>query len=81
MSLEYYTTRYGKTPERVFLCGGTAKIPRLDEFLSRELGLPVVVADPISNVRVTAPGVSAQYLKEISPLLPVCIGLAIRDML
>lgn len=81
MSLDYYTTRYGKTPERVFLCGGTAKIPRLDEFLSRELGLPVVVADPIKNVRVTAPGVSEQYLKEISPLLPVCIGLAIRDML
>ncbi len=81
MSLEYYTTRYSKTPERLYLCGGTAKIPKLDEYLSRELGLPVVVADPIKNVPVAAPGVSPQYLNEISPLLPVCIGLAIRDML
>ena len=68
-------------PERVYLCGGTAKIPRLDEFLSRELGLPVVVADPVKNLPVQAAGASPQYLNEISPLLPVCIGLAIRDMI
>ena len=81
MSLEYYTNRYSKTPERLYLCGGTAKIPKLDEFLSKELGLPVVVADPIKNLPVVAPGVSPQYLNEISPLLPICIGLAIRDMI
>ena len=81
MSLEYYSNRYSKMPERVYLCGGTAKIPKLDEFLSRELGLPVVVADPIKNLPVRVPGASPQYLSEISPLLPVCIGLAVRDMI
>lgn len=81
MSLEYYSNRYSKMPERVYLCGGTAKMPKLDQFLSRELGLPVVIADPIKNLPVQMPGASPQYLNEISPLLAVCIGLAIRDMI
>jgi len=81
MSLDYYQNRYAKMPERVYLCGGTAKMPRLDEYLSRELGLPVVVADPIKNMPIHVPGASPQYLNEISPLLCVCMGLAIRDMI
>ena len=80
-SLEYYSTRYSKMPSRVYLCGGTAKMPKLDEFLSRELGITVVVADPLKNIRVNVPAASSQYLKEIAPLLPVSIGLAIRDMI
>ena len=80
-SLEYYSTKYSKTPSRVFLCGGTAKMPKLDEFLSRELGVPVEVADPLKNIRVNVTGASHQYLKEISPLFSVSIGLAIRDMI
>lgn len=81
MSFEYYTNRYSKMPEQVYLCGGTAKMPKLDEFLSRELGMPVAVADPIKNLPVHVPGASPQYLNEISPLLCVCIGLAVRDMI
>ena len=81
MSLDYYSNRYSKMPERMYLCGGTAKMPKLDEFLSRELGLPVEVADPIKNLAVRIPAASPQYLNEISPLLSVCIGLAIRDMI
>ncbi len=80
-SIEYYSTRYGKMPERVLLCGGTAKMPHLDEFLSRELGIPVEVADPWKNLQVSVASVSAQYLKEISPMFPVAVGLAIRDMI
>lgn len=81
MSLEYYSNRYSKMPEQVYLCGGTAKMPKLDEFLSHELGLPVTVADPVKNLPLNVPGASPQYLNEISPLLCVCIGLAVRDMI
>ena len=80
-SLDYYYVNNSKMPERIFLCGGTAKMPRLDEFLSRELGVPVEVADPTKNLAVKTPGYSAQYLREISPLFSVSIGLAIRDMI
>lgn len=80
-SLEYFVNRYSKMPERVILCGGTAKMPRLAEFLSNELGVPVEVADPLKNLRSSVPGASDQYLKEVSPLFAVSIGLAIRDMI
>ena len=79
-SLEYYSSRYNKTPERIFLCGGTAKIPHLDEFLSQELGAKVEVGDPVANLNVKVASASNRYLHEISPMLAVSIGLAIRDM-
>ena len=80
-SLEYYSNRYSQVPERIFLCGGTAKMPHLDEFLTRELGVPVEVADPIKNLNTKIAGMSDRYMKEVAPMFSVSIGLAIRDMI
>jgi len=80
-SLDYYSTRYQNRPEQIFLCGGTAKMHDLDKFLASELGIPAQVADPIANLIVDCPKYSPQYLSEVSPLFPVSIGLAIREML
>lgn len=80
-SIDYYNTRYSQMPRRVFLCGGTAKIPHLDEFLSEQLGIPVEVANPVKNLNVKVTGVSDRYIHEISPMFSVCVGLAIRDMI
>ncbi len=79
-SLEYYSSRYSQMPQRIFLSGGTAKMPNLGEFLNRELGVQVDVADPLKNLKVNIPGASERYLKEMSPLFAISIGLAIRDM-
>lgn len=80
-SIDYYTTRYQIRPEQVFLCGGTARMHNLDKFLANELGIPVVVADPTANLTVQCPSYTPDYLREVSPLFPVSIGLAIREML
>jgi type IV pilus assembly protein PilM len=80
-SIEYYRTKSQAPLEKIFITGGTAKIPNLDKFLTNELGLPVEVADPIGNVPVNSGKYSEQYLKEVSPLFTVSVGLAIRDML
>lgn len=80
-SLEYYSSKYQKVPHKVYLCGGSARIPNLDKFLSNELGVPVAVADPVRKLRVKAPMVSPPALRDMSPSMSVCIGLAIRDML
>lgn len=81
LSLDYYRTRYQNQPEAILLSGGTARLPNLDKFLTNELGVPVVVADPFGNVTVTSQRYPAQYLSELSPLFTVSIGLAVRDML
>ena len=80
-SIDYYATRYQNRPEQIFLCGGTAKMRGLDTFLANELGIPVQVGDPLANFTVNCPKHSSQYLNEVAPLFPICIGLAIRDML
>jgi type IV pilus assembly protein PilM len=80
-SLDYYTTRYQSRPEQIFLCGGTARMRNLDQFLANELGIPVQVADPMANLAVQCPKYTPQYLREVSPIFPVSIGLAIREML
>ncbi len=80
-SLEYYSTRYSQMPQRLLLCGGTAKMPNLAEFLSEQLGIPVEVANPIKNLKIKVTNFSDQYLSEIAPMFPVAIGLAIRDMI
>lgn len=80
-SLDYYGTKYANPPQRIFLCGGTAKMPKLDEFLTKELGIKCEVADPMKNLNVNVPAASPQYTKDISPLFSVSIGLAIREMI
>jgi Tfp pilus assembly PilM family ATPase len=56
-------------------------MPHLDEYLSQELGAPVEVGDPLKSLNVKVTSLSDRYIKEVSPLFSVCVGLAIRDMI
>jgi type IV pilus assembly protein PilM len=79
-SIEYYRSQSGVAVERMLICGGTAKLPGLAQFLSDQLGLAVEVADPMRNVTVIAK-TDATYLSEVSPVFPVSLGLAVREMI
>jgi type IV pilus assembly protein PilM len=79
-SVEYYRSQSGANVDRILICGGTAKLPGLAPFLSAQLGAPVEVADPMRNVTVVAKA-DAAYLHEVSPVFPVSLGLAVREML
>jgi len=81
-SLDYYRSRSREgVVHRLILCGGMARLKNLAPFLSRELGIPVEVADPLNHLEVAVRNVSREKLQELAPLLPVAIGLAIRDMI
>lgn len=80
-SLDYYRSRgEGAGVQRLILCGGTASLPGLDQFLSAQLGLPVQLANPLVNVQIP-PRVDPDYAAEIAPIFPVSLGLAVREML
>jgi type IV pilus assembly protein PilM len=79
-SLDYYRNNTGQGAERMILCGGTAKLPGLERFLGEQLGIPVEVGDPMSNVTVAAKTEPA-YLADVSPIFSVSLGLAVREML
>jgi type IV pilus assembly protein PilM len=80
-SLEYYTSRFQNQPDRIMLCGGTARLKDLDKLLQNELGIPVVIANPLENITVFSRSLSQDYLQEVAAVFPVGIGLAIRDLI
>lgn len=78
-SFEYVRTRAEEMQiERMIVSGGGALIRDIDKFFSRELGIPVEICDPLKGMKLN-PRLSPAYLGEISPLLSVAIGSAIRD--
>jgi len=80
-SLEYYRGRSadGRIDE-ILLCGGTARMKKLDQFLTSELGVPTRVANPFQYARVASQRYSSEYLEDMASSFPVAIGLAARDM-
>jgi type IV pilus assembly protein PilM len=81
-SLEYYRGRSvdGRIDE-ILLCGGTARLKGLAEFLQAELGIPARVADPFAYATVISKGYSPEYLEQIAPVFAVAVGLAARDLI
>jgi type IV pilus assembly protein PilM len=79
-SLDFYANRFPQARvEKVLAFGGTSRLPHFDVFLTNELGVPVELADPLR--RLEAGGGADSTLKAVSPLLPIAVGMGIRDML
>ncbi len=79
-SLEYHRSRTrGRGVDRILLCGGTANLHGLDQFLDTELQVPVTVANPLSNVKVSTKQFDPSYLDSIAPIFAVALGLAERE--
>ncbi|MHB9024484.1 MAG: type IV pilus assembly protein PilM [Armatimonadota bacterium] len=81
-SLEYYSSREPDTPvQRILLYGGTSRMPNLAEFIRQEVGVEVVAADPLRMLDIAPVRLPEEYLQELAPALPICIGLGLRDMI
>lgn len=81
-SFEYFTSREPETPiDRVLIYGGTSRLPHIIEFIQQELGIEVQQADPLTALDLTQFRQPTDYLKDLAPALPICIGLGLRDML
>jgi len=63
---------------RLWLTGGGGRIPGLNKVLADRLRLPVELANPLARLRVADGVFSTVGVDEISPLLMLPIGLALR---
>lgn len=78
-SFEYVRTRAGEMEiEKMIVSGGGALIKNIDKFFQQELAIPVEIGDSLKGMKIN-PRLSPLYLRELSPLLAIAIGLAIRD--
>jgi type IV pilus assembly protein PilM len=80
-SLDFYRRGHrNEEIDRIMLSGGTAAIPGLAAFIGGELGLPVEVANPFEHVAMDDDAVSEAFLRDVSPMCVIAVGLAMRDM-
>lgn len=68
----------GKPVQRVAVGGGTANLRSLDQYLERELGLPVEVIDPLRNIGFAGNEGERSKLETTRNLLGVSVGLGLR---
>ncbi len=65
--------------DRIVLSGGGAHVPGLKECLAESYGVPAEVADPLGNLDYAADLFGEAEPADLSPLLTVCVGLALRE--
>ncbi len=64
--------------ERIFCCGGGARVPGLTDVLAQRLNIPVEVANPIQRLSVKDGVFEMVNVDEVAPLLMLATGLALR---
>jgi len=79
-SLDFYAaTSADAHLARIFLSGGSAKIPALVKTIERRTSVPVEVCNPFRNLDISSRGFDPEYLKGVAPMAAVSVGLALRS--
>jgi type IV pilus assembly protein PilM len=76
-SFDYYESQNTFNVIKIFLSGGTSRIPGLKEMLAGSLGIEVETWDPFKQIKISD-GIDTQRLNEFSSQFNVAVGLALR---
>jgi len=74
----FRATAAGEHIERIYLAGGSSKVPGLIEALRQEFSLPVEVMNPFQKVEPPV-GAGAELVEQNAAQLAVAVGLALRS--
>jgi type IV pilus assembly protein PilM len=69
----------GEHIEKIYLAGGSARVPGLVEALRQEFSMPVELLNPFQKITAPAEGPAAQLVEENAGQLAVAVGLALRS--
>ena len=69
----------GEHIEKIYLAGGSAKVPGLMEALRQEFSMPVELLNPFQRVVPPADGPGAELVEQNPGQLAVAVGLALRS--
>ncbi len=80
-ALDFLATTYpDETIQRVFLSGGSSRIPGFQKYLEMETGIPVEMLNPFSNLVINEKKFDTRYLSYMAPQAAVAVGLALRSI-
>jgi type IV pilus assembly protein PilM len=76
----FRATAAGEHIERVYLAGGSSKVPGLIEALRQEFSLPVEILNPFQRINAeSVQGGEAEIIDQNAGQLAVAVGLALRS--
>ncbi len=78
-SMDFYaaSSARGKV-SRIFLMGGSSKIPTLSNIIESKLDLPVEIVNPFKEIEINQNKFSYEQIQEVAPSAAVAVGLAMR---
>ncbi|MSP72218.1 MAG: type IV pilus assembly protein PilM [Myxococcales bacterium] len=78
-SLDFYlaTSSEGRM-SRIYLSGGSSKVPALARTLENRIGVPCELVDPFRGIQIDSKLFNLDYINEIRPLATVAVGLGLR---
>ena len=77
-SINFYRSQQGgSAPVRMYLTGGTALLPQIDQFFAESLGIEVAYFNPFETIAVS-PKLDASALEADGALLAATAGLAVH---
>jgi len=78
-SLDYHTTSAVESQyDKIYLSGGSARIPVLGRAISRVCGVPVELVNPFAAIQYDPKQFTPEYLEQVAPSACVAVGLALR---
>jgi len=75
----FRATAAGEHIERIYLAGGSSRVPGLLEGLRQEFSLPVELMNPFQKIGYPANAVEAELIDQNAGQLAVAVGLALRS--
>jgi type IV pilus assembly protein PilM len=79
-SLVYYQTRgHGAKIEKIFLCGGSSRLPGLVETMRQALGIPVELWSPLDDVQVDEERFDLPSISQLAPIVALAAALAMKE--
>jgi type IV pilus assembly protein PilM len=79
-SLDFFTSStYGEL-HHIYLSGGGARANGFTEILTKKINIPIEFTNPFQAIQYNENAFDSEYLKELSPLSAVGVGLALRSL-
>ncbi|HUU02064.1 MAG TPA: type IV pilus assembly protein PilM [Myxococcota bacterium] len=79
-SLDFYAaTAADSQISRIYLSGGTCKLPSLYKVIESKVGVPVEIMNPFRNIEFDPKRFDPEYIRDVGPAAAVAVGLAIRS--
>lgn len=75
----FRATASGENIQRIYVAGGTARVPGLVELLREEFAMPVEELYPFRKITVNTARHSEDLIRDMAPRLAIAVGLALRS--